>query len=80
MRILKYPLGREPIWMPRGAKALYVGEKDNDIFIWMLCDQSQPGEERAFLVLATNESFTPDLIKYIGTIQQSNGLVWHIWE
>lgn len=80
MKIFKYELGRQPILMPRGAVAIYVGEQGNDIYIWMLCDPMQPGEERVFHVISTGESFDPQELTHIGTIQQDNGLVWHIFE
>lgn len=74
--------------MPRGAKALYVGEQGNDLYIWMLCDPRQEAQERSFLIIATGEDFMPHYKDehgyhehhYIGTVQQSNGLVWHVFE
>jgi hypothetical protein len=81
--IHKYHLngGSPQISLPTGAKLLHVGEQSDSIVIWAKVNTENETEERNFVVYGTGHQIDPnEAIKYIGTVQLSYGLVFHVFE
>jgi len=72
------------ILMPKDAEILHVGEQHPHLVIWALVDkkyiEEQVTENRFFYIQATGEDFSDEGLSFVGTVQASNGLVWHIFE
>ena len=69
------------IEMPLGRKPISVGEQNDELFVWAEIDESEEvSMEAVFYVIPTGYKELPegDLI-FIGTVQMSCGLVWHIY-
>jgi hypothetical protein len=89
MKIFKYRapvLDEGHVVMPVGAKILTVqvqhvwGPEDDEVpFFWALVDPSQPLHDHKYSVRGTGHP-ADDLGPYIGTIQPSNGLVFHYFD
>ena len=80
--IWKYPLEAR-IRLPSGAKILTVGTQLERPYVWCLCDPEVLTENRTFVIVATGDwydrAFFDDL-KYVGTYQQYQTQVWHVFE
>lgn len=86
--IYKYKLSmgspiNEPV-LPAGSNILYVGLQDDEIYIWV----EQPSRfndpqiyDYQFYIIGTGWEVPNNWgnLDYIGTVQPSNGLVWHIY-
>lgn len=69
------------IQLPVGAKIVHVGDKDEGIHIWVEVDVNQTCmESRIFSVFGTGHSIEDDDLQHIGTVVESGGYVWHIYE
>lgn len=82
--IWKFPLmpgGWQEVLMPKGAKPLAVGEQLREVVVWALVNSDAPKEPAYFQVVATGEtiSFPWETWEYVGTVKQTNSLVWHVW-
>jgi hypothetical protein len=66
--------------IPKGAVFLSTRIQRNVICLWFLLDSMQETEFRTFRVYGTGESCRGLRADYLGTVQESNGLVWHIFE
>ncbi len=75
--------GENKIQMPKGTHTLSVGWQDGRVVMWA----SVPGkplagdaaEIREFLWVGTGQPIYWDA-KFIGTVQDPDGFVWHIFE
>lgn len=75
---LKY--GTNKIEMPRLSGIISCGIQNDEIVIWVLVDQPTPETEtRVFDVVFTGEAFEYAHY-YVGTVQDSRGLVYHIFD
>jgi len=83
--IWKFPLeprNHSAIEMPKGARIIAVQTQQDEVCLWALLDSEEKGKKiRKFAIFGTGHHIA-DLEgkKYIGTVQQSSGLVWHIFE
>ena len=94
--IYKYPLEEGGLTVISGwfTGAMYVGEQDGKLFIWMENSltrteaysgkQVKRNEDEKvdveIYVIGTGWSYYSNKTgKYIGTVQMENGLVWHIF-
>lgn len=66
--------------MPRAAKVLAVGEQNHGLVMWADVSTNQPKLPRRFSVRGTGNPIPHTYDAYIGTVQMSNGLVWHVYE
>lgn len=81
--IYKYPLQFEPrqqVRMPADAGLLSVEMQRGDICIWAMVDLERDLEPRTFILAATGEEFDADGLFYVGTVQPSERLVFHLFE
>ncbi len=67
--------------IPAGAQLLHVGEQDGRLVMWARVDTLQPVALRRLEVVGTGwvDRDGGDGA-YLGTIQASGGLVWHIFD
>ena len=66
--------------MPVGAMILTVQVQNDALVMWALLDTDDVAVKRSFVVLMTGQRIRPFLEKYIGTVQDKEGFVWHIFE
>lgn len=78
MEVWKFPVEKS-IEVPIGAEILSLQMQDSRPCLWMLCDTDAPKETRFFLFVGTGHSIEFEG-NYIGTLQTSGGLVWHLFE
>lgn len=80
MVIWKYSLGTPDvsIGVPKGARVLCVQLQNNKPTLWMEVNPTNPEERRHFVTVPTGDGVPTG--KYIGTVQFSNGLVFHTYE
>lgn len=50
------------------------------LFIWAEVDTEQGHERRVFKTFSTGEDIGDEPLKYIGAVETTHGLVWHIYE
>lgn len=82
MKVFKYPLpivDRQQLHLPRGAEIVHVGEQYGQVQLWALVDPAAPPEPVELCIAGTGRDW-PDGYRYIGTVQPSYGLVWHVGE
>lgn len=63
--------------VPKGAEPLCVQMQGDSPHIWFKCDPTQPGDVMAIRMVGTGHPFNDEGLKYIGTVQDRMGLVWH---
>lgn len=87
MNIYKYPLPRirpsEPfaLAMPEGAEILCVQKQEGIPTVWAKIDEHAMKVRRVFRAQFTGQSWTFDIEeKYVGTWQDEEGLVWHLFD
>jgi hypothetical protein len=81
--IFKYQLdlGPNDVQMPEGAEVLDVQMQRGEICLWALVSPSAPEVDRIFTIFGTGHPVPADGLKFIATIQASNGaLVRHVFE
>lgn len=69
------------IFIPSGARLLYVGHQHNENYLWALVDPDNPPEPVSLVRMGTGGKINnSDLLgEYLGTVQNDNGLVWHFF-
>lgn len=79
--IHKYQLTDNVIKMRLDAQVLTAQIQRGEICLWAMVNDEAPMEEREFRIIGTghpvNESWR---LIYIGTVQTSDGLVFHVFE
>lgn len=82
--IHKYQLrdiGVNVVAMPPDSVILTAQMQNNIPTLWALVDtDAKPWEQRTFFVIGTGMEMPPGSGDYIGTVQEYNGLVWHVFE
>lgn len=86
MMIYKYPLKQDPtalqyVEMPASAMMLHVGEQYGELYVWAMVIPEATNVNYKFFVLGTGENIghLEMASKFLGSVQMSNGLVWHIF-
>lgn len=85
MTIYKYPLAiTDGQWIKTGgrnARPLSVGEQDGRLVMWVALEPHAENDERELFVTIIGTGNPVDSIngQFIGTVQMSNGLVWHVF-
>ena len=65
----------------RTALPLTVQTQGDEPHVWMLVDPMEATTIKRFRIYGTGHSISePDRMRYVGTCQQSNRLVWHVFE
>lgn len=81
--IYKYELqvtDYQEIYPPKGFQILTVQMQRGVICLWALVDNTQPTEMVSIAVVGTGNPFPWEpLWKYVGTVQQGEFLVWHVF-
>ena len=80
--ICKYLVSPEfEIKVPVGSSILHVGEQKGDIYIW-ICFPVEESDYvvRNFFAKPTGVESSENVLKFIGTVQMADGLVFHIFE
>lgn len=81
MVVYKYPLAPVTIIsLPWNAQPLSVGLQDDVLVLWVLLDPNEETTNRRFVALNTGTSFELGSVSFIGTVQTTNGIVWHVLE
>ena len=78
---LEWALGLQTITMPQDAEVLTAQLQNGAIQVWAIVDQFAACEKRDFYLAFTGKPL-PDEVqvaKYLSTIQDGNGLVWHVF-
>ena len=84
--IWKYPLSgmipgiTKSFDIPVTAKVLCVKLQHNIPTIWMLVDTESANQKRTFVIFPTGGYMLDFQIPYLDTVQDNNGLVWHVFE
>ncbi len=83
MRIWKFPIPWDPkrhkVSMPEKAKVLSVGVQQGTLHLWALVADDGIYEDRDVLVEFTGTECDPGDLAFVGTIQHTNGLVFHVF-
>ena len=85
-KIYKYELSITDfqfINLPRNAVILHVGEQgDAQLYLWALVVPERHIEKRVIRIVGTGHPLEDDISDetHLGTVQMSNGLVWHVFE
>lgn len=86
MIIYKYPLTQDftavqTVIMPAGAQVLHVGEQHGMLCVWAMVRQDATPVNYKFFVLGTGQSIDhlEFDVKFLGSVQMSTGLVWHVF-
>ncbi len=80
--IYKYPL-KVSQFLPQGTKILKFGLQNDSIVFWALVPtDTTPKKEKEFRfqTFGTGWSVSMEKYTYVDTVQESNGLVWHIFQ
>lgn len=82
--IWKYKIAiadKQLIDMPMGAKPLYVGKQDSDIYLWVEIDSSVKTYPRPISVYGTGHEMPENPGRYVGTFMLGGGaLVFHVYD
>lgn len=82
--IYKYPIeitATQTVVMSMNHKLLHVGEQSGELVLWALVDKDDVKTAITISIYGTgNPASTADYEEYIGTVQMSNGLVWHVYK
>ncbi len=88
MRILKFQLAvtdTQLVEMYRECVILDIQSQDDELYIWAMCDETEPKKNYEFRIFGTGHTLPDtynfrDKTDYIKTVQTNNGaLVWHIF-
>lgn len=81
--VWKYKLGYDItlLQVPDGAEPLSVQKQPDGFALWMMVDPTAAPVERRFVCRGTGWGFFPaEGDKYISTVQESDGTVWHFFD
>lgn len=84
MNIFKYELpktpGRFKLLLPKGSIPLSIGVQYDTLVLWALVDEFEDDLEYSFHLLFIGQYFEETNLKFIGTVQHPNGLVYHLFK
>ena len=82
--VYKYPLefaDYQEVELPQSADLLHVDYQGSEIQFWALVDTNAPKELRGIRIAGTGHDLSlAGWHRYINTVFDSLGLVWHIFE
>ena len=81
--IYKYNLnkyGYINISVPKGSEVLTAQIQNGDLVVWILHDTNYNLIEKEFYTAYTDMPFYASNKKYISTVQDNDGLVYHVFE
>ncbi len=81
-QIWKYTLGghETTIGLPAGAKVLTVQIQHDMPTLWVHVDPTNRNEDRVFIGVGTGHTMPDANYRYISTVQDGAGFVWHFFE
>lgn len=86
MKIFKYPLqttDHQYVWLPEGFSILSVQEQRGDLvpelMLWAMVEERNPAAAVEILIYGTGHNLDNVPKEYLNTVQDYNGLVWHIF-
>lgn len=86
MKIFKYPLrttDHQYVWLPEGFSILSVQEQRGDrvpeLMLWAMVEERNPEAAVEILIYGTGHNLDNVPKEYLNTVQDYNGLVWHIF-
>lgn len=85
LTIWKFPLaflgGVHSIDMPKRSTVLTAQVQHGDVCLWAIVEPNAIKEPRKFYIVGTGHEMPERVGRYIGTVQQMDGmLIWHIFE
>ena len=67
--------------VPGGMKFLHAGEQDGALTVWSIVNTESPSQDVWIRVYGTGWPIeSPWTLTHIGTVQMTDGLVWHVFE
>lgn len=68
--------------MPAGAQILTIQMQGNTITLWAQVNEAVAQEPRHVEIFGTGWAIgpMPENLKYLSTVQDASGFVWHIYE
>jgi hypothetical protein len=82
-RILKYSLeitDRQTLRIPGFLlRPVLVGEQAGILCLWVAVPQDAPVNDHEIIIVGTGHVFDPEGLSFLGSVQMSNGLVWHVF-
>ncbi len=78
-RVYKFPLGRGPVQMPKGARILHVAQQAGESCAWAIVDDTAPMVPRRLVTYGTGWTMPAEPGKYLGTVHDGP-YVWHIFD
>lgn len=70
----------QDLQMPAGAQVLSVGDKHETVCVWALVDVHAPMITHRIYIRGSSHSLSGVEGRYIGTVVQEGGLVWHVFD
>lgn len=79
MNIFKYKVGKgiNRIEVPKGTEFLSLGVQRDELVVWAKVPSEPELEVREVFLVFTGEFYHEYNGKFLGTVQKSNGLVYH---
>lgn len=77
------------VTLPKGARILTAQMQGSSLCLWSLVNSAMPEELRTIRVYGTGHPIAPpdtladdplSTLRYIATVQDRGGLVWHVFE
>lgn len=82
--IHKYPLvisDYQQLYLPSQHRLLSVAEQSGSLCLWAEVETDSPRTHVGIRIVGTGNSIAPNEVnEFIGTVQTSNGFVWHIFK
>lgn len=72
-------LREQVVSMPEGAEIVSAGSQDGTLVVWAICNPARPRVQRKIAVVGTGWP-VPETGVFIGTVQMTTGLVWHVFD
>lgn len=69
-----------PVQMPQAAKILSVQMQNGEPQVWAEVNPNNDTVSRTFRVYGTGHTLPDNPGTYVGTFQQTTGLVWHVYD
>lgn len=62
-----------------GAKPIYVGMKDDQVCVWFEVNPNNKDDYFSLYVIGTGWGKKKKETKFLGTVQDNDGYMWHIY-